>query len=69
MPALVPALLAAQSGLIAWLLVTRSQQANEASWPQKVVAWASAFFPLALRLLHETLFGQVITGLGLLLVW
>jgi protein-S-isoprenylcysteine O-methyltransferase Ste14 len=64
----IPALLAAQAGLIAWLLATRNQQAAEASWPQKIVAWASAFIPLALRIHHETLFGQGITGLGLLLV-
>ena len=64
----IPALLAAQSGLLAWLIMTRSQQTVEASWPQKLVAWASAFFPLALCLHHETRFGQVITSSGLLLV-
>ena len=65
---LIPALLAAQSGLIAWLLITRSQQAMETGWLQKIVAWASAFLPLALRIHHETLVGQGITSLGLLLV-
>ena len=65
---LIPVLLAAQSGLIAWLLITRSQQAVETGWLQKIVAWASAFLPLALRLHHETLVGQGITSLGLLLV-
>ena len=65
---LIPALLAAQSGLIAWLLITRSQQAVETGWLQKIVAWASAFLPLALRIHHETLVGQGITSLGLLLV-
>ena len=63
----IPALLAAQSGLITWLLVTRRQQAIEASRSQKIVSWASAFFPLALRIHYERLFGQIITGLGLLL--
>lgn len=65
---IIPALLAAQSGLIAWLLITRSRQAVEVRWPQKLVAWASALLPLALRIHQETLVGQVITGLGLLLV-
>ena len=65
---LVPALLAAQSGLIAWLLVTRSQQAVEAHWMQRLVAWISALLPLALRIREETPAGQVITALGLLLV-
>lgn len=65
---MIPALLAAQSGLIAWLLVTRERQSVEVCWPQKFVAWASALLPLALRIYQETLIGQVITGLGLLLV-
>lgn len=65
---IIPALLAAQSGLMAWLLVTRCSQASEASWPQKLIAWISALLPLALRIHGETLVGQVIAGLGLLLV-
>jgi protein-S-isoprenylcysteine O-methyltransferase Ste14 len=65
---IIPALLAAQSGLIAWLLITRGRQAVEVRWPQKLVAWASALLPLALRVHRETLAGQIITGLGLLLV-
>lgn len=65
---IIPALLAAQSGLIAWLLVTRGSQAAEVNWPQKLIAWVSALLPLALRIHDETLAGQVITGLGLLLV-
>jgi protein-S-isoprenylcysteine O-methyltransferase Ste14 len=65
---IIPALLAAQSGLIAWLLLARSKQAVEASWLQKAVAWASALLPLALRIERETLTGQIVTGLGLLLV-
>jgi protein-S-isoprenylcysteine O-methyltransferase Ste14 len=65
---IIPALLAAQSGLIAWLLVTRARQSVEVRWPQKLVAWVSALLPLALRIHQETLVGQVITGLGLLLV-
>jgi protein-S-isoprenylcysteine O-methyltransferase Ste14 len=64
----ISALLAAQSGLVAWLLATRNSQAVEASWPQKIVAWASVFFPMALRIHHETRFGQGITSLGLLFV-
>jgi protein-S-isoprenylcysteine O-methyltransferase Ste14 len=64
----IPALLAAQSGLVAWLLVTRIPQAAEASWLQKSVAWISALLPLALRIDHESPIGQVITSFGLLLV-
>jgi protein-S-isoprenylcysteine O-methyltransferase Ste14 len=64
---IIPALLAAQSGLIAWLLITRGRQAVEVRWSQKLVAWVSALLPLALRIHQETLIGQVITGLGLLL--
>ncbi len=56
------------SGLIAWLLVTRGRQSAETSWLQKAVAWASAQLPLALRIHDETLVGQMITDLGLLLV-
>jgi hypothetical protein len=33
---IIPALLAAQSGLVAWLLVTRGRQAVEARWLQKL---------------------------------
>ncbi len=65
---IIPALLAAQSGLIAWLLVTRARQSVEVRWPQKLVAWTSALLPLALRIHQETLAGQIVTGLGLLLV-
>jgi len=65
---IIPALLAAQSGLIAWLLITRGRQAVEVRWLQKLIAWASALLPLALRIYQEVLVGQVITGLGLLLV-
>jgi protein-S-isoprenylcysteine O-methyltransferase Ste14 len=65
---LIPALLTAQSGLVAWLLVTRSRQAREAGWHQKLISWVSALLPLALRIRSETPVGQVITGLGLLLV-
>jgi protein-S-isoprenylcysteine O-methyltransferase Ste14 len=65
---IIPALLTAQSGLVAWLLVTRSRQAGEAGWHQKLIAWVSALLPLALRIRIESPVGQVITGLGLLLV-
>jgi protein-S-isoprenylcysteine O-methyltransferase Ste14 len=65
---IISALLAAQSGLITWLLITRSSQVVEAPWPQRVIAWASALLPLAMRVHRETLVGQLITGLGLLLV-
>ena len=64
----IPVLLAAQSGLLAWFLVTRSQQAVEVCWKQKIIAWFSALLPLALRIDHESLLGQLSTGLGLLIV-
>ena len=67
-PRLIPLLLAFQSGLIAWRLGTRREQAGEARWSQKMVAWLSALLPLAMRLSDETMVGQVITSLGLLLV-
>ena len=65
---LIPALLAAQSVLIAWLLITRNKQAVETGWLQKIVAWVSAFLPLALRIHHETFVGQGFSSFGLLLV-
>jgi len=65
---LIPALLAAQSGLIAWRLISRRRQAAETPWPQKALAWASALLPLAMHIQAETLAGQVISILGLLLV-
>jgi isoprenylcysteine carboxyl methyltransferase (ICMT) family protein YpbQ len=64
---IVPALLAAQAGLVAWLLATRRQQAIEGSWLQKIVAWFSAFLPLAMCIRHETWIGQAMTSLGLLI--
>jgi len=64
---IIPALLAAQAGLMAWLLITRRRQAGEARWQHKVGAWISALLPLALRIHHETLVGQIITVLGLLI--
>jgi len=65
---IIPALLAAQSGLVAWRLVTRRHQAATTPWPQKALAWASALLPLGLCIRQETLAGQFLTGLGLLLV-
>jgi protein-S-isoprenylcysteine O-methyltransferase Ste14 len=65
---LIPLLLAVQSGLIAWRLGTRREQAGEVRWSQKMVAWLSALLPLALRLLKETMVGQAITGVGLVFV-
>jgi len=65
---LIPVLLAAQSGLVAWLMVRRSKQSLEAPWHQKIVAWVSALFPLALHLREESPVSQVVTLLGLLLV-
>jgi protein-S-isoprenylcysteine O-methyltransferase Ste14 len=65
---LIPALLAAQAGLIVWLLATRRQPISEANWPQKIVSWVSALLPLAFRIHHETQPGKFISICGLLLV-
>jgi protein-S-isoprenylcysteine O-methyltransferase Ste14 len=65
---IIPALLAAQSGLVAWLIMTRNPQVVRTSWLKKMVAWTSAFLPLVLRIHHETGLGQLITCSGLLLV-
>jgi protein-S-isoprenylcysteine O-methyltransferase Ste14 len=65
---LIPVLLAAQSGLLAALMVGRGKQSLEAPWHQKIVAWASALSPLALHLRQERPVSQVVTLLGLLLV-
>jgi protein-S-isoprenylcysteine O-methyltransferase Ste14 len=65
---LIPALLAAQSGLIVWLVVSRRSHIIEERFWKKLLAWFSALLPLAMRVDRETLIGQVITGLGLLLV-
>ena len=65
---LIPVMLAAQSGLVAALMVGRGKQSFEAPWHQKIVAWASALSPLALHLRQERPVSQVVTLLGLLLV-
>jgi protein-S-isoprenylcysteine O-methyltransferase Ste14 len=65
---LIPVLLAAQSGLVAWLMVGRGEQSLEVPWHQKIVAWTSALSPLALHLRQERPVSQVVTLLGLLLV-
>jgi len=67
-PRLIPLLLAVQSGLIAWRLSTRREQVGEVRWSQKMVAWLSALLPLAMRISEETMVGQAITAVGLLLV-
>ncbi len=65
---LIPALLAAQSGLVAWLLVVRNRQATETAWLHKTVAWVSALLPLSIPIDHEILAGQIVNCSGLLLV-
>jgi hypothetical protein len=65
---IIPALLAAQSGLVAWLLSSRRRQAQEGSWQRNAVAWISALLPLVLFIQAETPYGQAVTILGLLLV-
>ncbi len=64
----IPAVLAVQSLLAAWLIATRRQERAGSGWSQKLTAWVSAFLPLALQIQHETRTGQVVSCLGLLLV-
>jgi protein-S-isoprenylcysteine O-methyltransferase Ste14 len=63
----IPALLAMQSGLVAYQLVFRRRQAVEAPWYQVAVAWVSACLPLALSIKRETLVGQVLGCAGIAL--
>ena len=65
---LIPFLLAVESGTVVWLLVTRKEQAEQACWTCKTIAWLSALLPLAMHLERETAPGQAITILGLSLV-
>jgi len=65
---IVPALLAAQSGLIAWLLLSRRNHITEECLWKKLTAWFSALLPLAMKIDGVTFAGQAITSLGLLIV-
>ena len=65
---LIPFLLAVESGTMIWLLFTRKEQAEDARWTCKIIAWISALLPLAMHLERETASGQAITTLGLSLV-
>jgi len=65
---MIPVLLAIQAGLVAWRLVVRHAQTAGTSWIHRIVAWLSALIPLALVIHHQTLLGQALASLGLLLV-
>lgn len=61
-------LLAGQCGLIGWLFILRRYPTSKVSRRRMLVAWLSALLPLGLRIQRETLPGQVMLILGLLLV-
>jgi protein-S-isoprenylcysteine O-methyltransferase Ste14 len=61
-------LLAVQAGLVCWLLLSRRQERTGISWLQKMLAWSSALMPLGMRIFRESLVGQAMLIIGLLLV-
>jgi protein-S-isoprenylcysteine O-methyltransferase Ste14 len=61
-------LLAGQCGLAGWLLVVRREPKRKVSSWRMPAAWLSALLPLGLRIQRETLPGQVVLTMGLLLV-
>jgi len=63
-------MLAVESGLIAWFLLTRPRAQAEAPEWQQTVAWSSVFLPLLFRSAPASIFGQVLAGAGLgLILW
>lgn len=65
---LIPALLATQAAFVTFLMVNRRNESVPVPWKLKVTAWASALLPLAVRIEHETDWGQVISVAGLMLM-
>jgi protein-S-isoprenylcysteine O-methyltransferase Ste14 len=61
-------LLAGQCGLAGWLLILRREPGSRVGIGCTLVAWLSALLPLGVRIQRETLPGQVVLALGLLLV-
>jgi protein-S-isoprenylcysteine O-methyltransferase Ste14 len=68
MHALLPILLASQSGLAAFWLVRRKRAITDSSIPVQLTAWGSAFLPMILQISDEYLMGVVINISGLCLV-
>jgi protein-S-isoprenylcysteine O-methyltransferase Ste14 len=65
---IIALLLAAQSVLVSWLLLSRRTQAAECSRSRRMVAWISALLPLGMRLYQVNHTSQAMILLGLLLV-
>jgi protein-S-isoprenylcysteine O-methyltransferase Ste14 len=61
-------LLAVQSILVSWLLLTRRSERTDVAWIRKMVAWSSALLPLGMRVYRETPASQAAMTLGLLLI-
>lgn len=61
------ALLAIQSGLVAYLLISRKSQNKDSALWMKLIAWGSAILPLAMIIQHNPLYGTVMNAIGLLL--
>jgi protein-S-isoprenylcysteine O-methyltransferase Ste14 len=61
-------LLAAQSILVGWLLLTRKSEVAGVTWIGRTVAWSSALLPLGMQIHRETLAEQAAMILGLLLI-
>ena len=65
--ALLPFLLAAQSGLAAYQLWVRKEAKRQAPWWVQAIAWGSALLPLAMKVEHVNGLAYVVSILGLLL--
>jgi protein-S-isoprenylcysteine O-methyltransferase Ste14 len=61
-------LLVGQCGLAGWLLILRREPSSKVSSWRMLAAWQSALLPLGLRFQRESLPGQVVLAMGLLLV-
>jgi len=69
---LVAILLAAQSGLAAYLLLRQSPVIEQLPWRripkyQYLTAWISTLMPLALRVENSLLYGELLASIGLIL--
>jgi protein-S-isoprenylcysteine O-methyltransferase Ste14 len=61
-------LLAGQCGLAGWLLILRREPSSKVSSWRMLAAWLSALLPMGLHIQRETLPGQVVLAIGILLV-
>jgi steroid 5-alpha reductase family enzyme len=69
MRAVLPLLLALQSGLAAWQLLVQRHASREIGWWGRAAAWTSALLPLAIKVESVSLLGRMmgISGLALAL--